>query len=459
MGGAEESVCNLDFDPAPSINSAVPGPRSQQLLTEQREFESKAVSYPGGLPIAFEAGRGATLRDVDGNTYIDFFAGAGALNLGHGHPVVIAAAARQQGRLIHALDFPTPARLRLTRTLRAVLPEPLPHTGKLHFGGPTGSDAVEAAVKLAQTHTGRKGIVAFQGSYHGMTGTALAISSNATLPGRSSGSVQFLPYPYPYRSPFGLDETLTSQACINLLETCLNDPLSGMANPAAVIIEPIQGEGGTIVPPMGFLRELRRVTEEHDVLLIVDEIQTGFGRTGSMFACEHEQVCPDIMVMSKALGGAGFPLSCIAYHQHLDSWHPGAHIGTFRGHQIGMAAGAAAIEHIIDADLLQRTVTMGELGLALLRSSAEALPAIGDIRGRGLFIGVELVRDQKSKEPWPELAHLLRRECANRGLILEVGGHFGNVVRFLPALVIPRELLERGLGIFADALCALEASL
>jgi diaminobutyrate-2-oxoglutarate transaminase len=428
------------------------------MLIEQEEAESRAISYPRGLPIAFEAGRGATLRDVDGNIYIDFFAGAGVLNLGHGNPVVIAAAARQQGKLIHALDFPTPARARLTRILRAVLPDTLPRTGRIHFGGPTGSDAVEAAVKLAQAHTGRKGLIAFQGSYHGMTGTALAISANAGLHGQSSGSVHFLPYPYPYRSPLGLDEALTSRACISLMETCLSDPLSGIAKPAAVIIEPIQGEGGTIVPPKGFLKELRRVTQEHDVLLIMDEIQTGFGRTGAMFACEHEEVCPDIMIMSKALGGVGFPISCIAYHQHLDSWQPGAHIGTFRGHQVAMAAGAAAIEYIIDADLAQRTATMGELALDLLRSSAETLPAIGDIRGRGLFIGVELVRNQKTKEPWPKLAHLLRRECANRGLIVEIGGHFSNVVRFLPALTIPRELLERGLGIFADALYELEDS-
>lgn len=236
------------------------------------------------------------------------------------------------------------------------------------------------------------------------------------------------------------------------------DPLSGISKPAAVIVEPIQGEGGSVVPPAGFLKELRRVTREHGVLLIVDEIQTGFGRTGEMFACTHEQVCPDIITMSKALGGVGYPLSCIAYDEHLDTWQPGSHIGTFRGHQVAMAAGAAAIEYIADTDLIRHAAAMGDLALTLLRASAELLPAIGDIRGRGLFIGVELVRDRETKEPWPELAHLLRRECANHGLIVEIGGHFSNVVRFLPPLVISRGLLERGLRIFTDTLGKLEAS-
>jgi diaminobutyrate-2-oxoglutarate transaminase len=428
------------------------------MLLEQQVFESRAVSYPRGIPVAFESGKGATIRDVDGNTFIDFFAGAGVLNLGHGNPAVLAAASRQQKELIHALDFPTPARSRLTRVLRATLPGALSRTGRIHFSGPTGSDAVEAAIKLASTHTNRKGLIAFHGSYHGMTAGALSVSADSSLPGWNAGPVHFLPYPYPYRSPFGLDDLASSRACINLLETCLTDPLSGVPRPAAVIVEPIQGEGGNVVAPAGFLKELRRVTEEHDVLLILDEIQTGFGRTGEMFACTHEEVCPDIIIMSKALGGIGYPLSCIAYDERLDTWHPGDHIGTFRGHQVAMAAGAAAIKYIADTDLLQHVVAMGKLTAAFLRASAETLPTIGDIRGRGLFIGIELVHDRETKEPWPELAHHLRRDCAERGLIIEIGGHFENVIRLLPPLVISQRLLEHGLRIVTDSLRELEAS-
>lgn len=429
------------------------------MLSEQERFEGSAVSYPRGIPIAIESGRGATIRDVDGNTFIDFFAGAGVLNVGHGNPSVVAAAGEQQKLLVHALDFPTPAKLRLIQALRPLLPGRLAERAKFHFGGPTGSDAVESAIKLAQIHTGRRGIIAFHGSYHGMTGTALSASSDSSLPGRQIGPVHFLPYPYTYRGTLDRDEETSPQlAGVALLESCLADPLSGVTKPAAVIVEPIQGEGGTVVPPAGFLREVRRVTAEHDVLLIVDEIQTGFGRTGSMFACEEEGISPDIVTLSKALGGIGYPVSCIAYEERCDDWQPGAHIGTFRGHQVGMAAGAAAIDYIQNTALIDHARDLGDMALAFLRTAAENLPAIGDVRGRGLFIGVELVRDLESKEPWPELARNLRSACADRGLIFEIGGHFGNVVRFLPPLVISRSLLEDGLQIFVDTLEAWEAS-
>jgi len=244
-----------------------------------------------------------------------------------------------------------------------------------------------------------------------------------------------------------------------LLESCLTDPLSGVPKPAAVIIEPIQGEGGTIVPPSGFLPAIRQITSKHGVILIVDEIQTGFGRTGDMFACEREQVSPDIVTLSKALGGIGYPLSCIAYDKRLDRWEPGAHIGTFRGHQVAMAAGAAAIEFIVRAELPTRAAELGDVAMDFLRHAAEDLPAVGDIRGRGLLIGVELVRDRQTKEPWPEIASGVLRACANCGLICEVGGHFGNVVRFLPPLTISRRLLEQGLEIFAACLRKQEVEL
>jgi len=428
-------------------------------LEEQAAIESSARFYPQGLPIALEEGRGATLRDVDGNVFIDFFAGAGVLNVGHGNSHVLAAATRQQSLLVHALDFPTQARLRLMRSLKPLLPGDLARTGRFHFGGPTGSDAIEAAIKLARGYTGRTGIIAFQGSYHGMTGEALAATSSASRRPAIASAVDFLPYPYSYRSPLGLPEDDCWHACIQMLETCLTDPLSGIPKPAAVLIEPIQGEGGTIVPPAGFLPALRQLTSDHEVLLVVDEIQTGFGRTGDMFACEHEGISPDIVTLSKALGGIGFPLACIAYDERLDGWEPGAHIGTFRGHQVAMAAGAAAIEYMEEVDLVGHARDLGESALAFLLAETRTLAAVGEVRGRGLLIGVELVLDQETKEPWPELAHTLRRACAERGLIFEIGGHFENVVRFLPPLVISRDLLEQGLRIFVDALADCEAAL
>jgi diaminobutyrate-2-oxoglutarate transaminase len=453
-----EPFANLHLALAPSVAGPLPGPKSRALLKRQAEIDSRARIYPRGLPIALEEGRGATVRDADGNVLIDFFAGAGVLNVGHGNPYVLAAATDQMARLVHALDFPTEARLRLMQTLKPLLPGDLAHTARFHFGGPTGSDAIEAAIKLARTHTGRTGIVAFQGSYHGMTAGALAATASSKRRSAVESTVDFLPFPYAYRSPLGLPEEDCWRACVRMLETCLTDPLSGIAKPAAVLVEPIQGEGGTIVPPPGFLPGLRQLTREHGVLLIVDEIQTGFGRTGRMFACEHEGVSPDIVALSKALGGIGLPLSCIAYDEKLDSWEPGAHLGTFRGHQVAMAAGAAALEYMAEFDLVRHAGELGDHALDYLRAETSELTAVGEVRGRGLFIGVELVRDRETREPWPELAHALRRTSAERGLIFEIGGHFNNVVRFLPPLVITRSLLEQGLQIFLASLRDCETS-
>jgi diaminobutyrate-2-oxoglutarate transaminase len=459
MSQGEQNFDELHFEPAPALSGEVPGPLSREMLAEQDELESSARSYPRSVPVAIEQGRGATMRDVDGNTFIDFFGGAGVLNVGHSHPAVLAAAAEQEQKLVHALDFPTRPKLRLMRKLRTLLPGRLRESAKFHFGGPTGSDAIESALKLTRTHTGREAVIAFQGSYHGMTAGALSVTSDIGFGGPSSSPVHFMPYPYCYRCPLGLKPDSCEMACAKLLETSLEDPHSGIPKPAAVLIEPIQGEGGTIVPPDGYLAEVRRITRKHEVPLICDEIQTGFGRSGTFFACEHDGVTPDVMTLSKALGGIGYPISAIAYDAELDGWRQGAHIGTFRGHQVAMAAGFAAIELIQELDLPTHAAALGELTLGLLRDEQDALPSVGDVRGRGLMIGIELVKDRDTKEPWPEMAAQVRTECFRRGVIIEVGGHFGNVARFLPPLVITRELLLIGVEIFVESVRAAEQTL
>ncbi len=305
-----------------------------------------------------------------------------------------------------------------------------------------------------RAHTGRRSLVAFEGSYHGMTADALSVTSDTSCGGPQETSVRFMPFPYCYRCPLGMRPQTCELACAKLLERVLEDPFSGLPTPAGVIVEPIQGEGGTVVPPAGWLARVREITRRHEVPLIVDEVQTGFGRTGAMFACEHDGVTPDVIVLSKALGGIGYPLSGIAYDEALDTWEPGAHIGTFRGHQVAMAAGAAAIEQIEALALPDRAREVGALALARLRRARaeDDLPAVGDVRGRGLMIGVELVGDRESRQPWPELAGAVRRACCEKGLIIEVGGRYANVARFLPPLVITRELLVKGIEIFVDAL-------
>lgn len=459
MNHGEQNFEELHFAPAPAIDGEVPGPRSREMLSEQDDLESSARSYPRAVPVAIEEGRGATMKDVDGNTFIDFFGGAGVLNVGHSHPAVMKAASDQQEKLVHALDFPTRPKLRLMRKLRSLLPGALRESARFHFGGPTGSDAVESALKLTRAHTGRDAVIAFQGSYHGMTKEALSLTSDTSFGGPTSTPVHFMPYPYCYRCPLGLKPDSCEMACAKLLDTSLEDPHTGIPKPAAVLIEPIQGEGGTIVPPDGYLTEVRRITRKHDVPLICDEIQSGFARTGKMFAVEHDGVTPDVMTLSKALGGIGYPLSCIAYDATLDTWTRGAHIGTFRGHQVAMAAGVAAIELMQDVDLAGHAAALGELTLGLLREAQDTLPSVGDVRGRGLMIGIELVKDRDTKDPWPEMAAQIRTECFRKGVIIEVGGHFGNVARFLPPLVITRELLLTGVEIFVESVRTAEEAL
>jgi len=452
----EEPIESWNFRPAPKISGDVPGARSSEMLAEQRRLESTALAYPREVPVAFAEGRGATIRDVDGNTFVDLFSGAGALNLGHGHPVVTRAAALQLARLVHALDFPTEPRLSLMKRLKPLLPGSLAQRGRFHFGGPTGSDAIEASLKLVREHTGRNTVVAFAGSYHGVTDGARSITGAAGGTRGCLGSVHFSPYAYCYRCPLKLKPQDCGLACAELLDDSLNSPASGLGKPAGIVLEPLQGEGGTIVPPSGWLARVREITQRHQVPLIADEVQTGFGRTGEMFACEHDGVTPDVLVVSKALGGIGLPLSAIAFDRDLDGWQSGSHIGTFRGHQVAMAAGTAAISEIVDHDLPARASRLGDIALSQLRSGTDSSPVVGDVRGLGLMIGVEIVRDTRSKEPWPDLARQLRRACLSNGLLVEVGGHYDNVVRLLPPLVITRDLLERGIEILLDTLLSVQ---
>ncbi len=442
---------SLSFPEAPLMRVEPPGPRSQEYLKSQRAHESSAVSYSRGMPMAVRRGRGATVEDVDGNVYIDFFAGAGVLNFGHSNPDVIAAAKAQIDDLTHTLDIPSPPRQALMDKLRERLP---PELTRCLFGGPTGSDAVESAMKLAKFNTGRPGMIAFEGSYHGMTAGALSLTSGRSfrqgfLP--LLGEIHFLPYAYCYRCAFGRKAGACDLECAAFVDHVLEDPHSGVGRPAALIVEAVQGEGGTIVPPREFLPRLAEACRRHEVLLIVDEVQAGFGRTGRMFAFEHSETVPDIMVMSKALGGAGFPISAIAYREKLDTFPPGKHIGTFRGNVIAFAAGAAALGFMDRTDLAGHAAGLGEWMLGRLKELESTSPIIGEARGLGLMMGVEFVKDKATKAPASDLAKAVRGFCHKHGLLIEVGGHYDNVARFLPPLVLTRDLAEKGLEVFAEA--------
>jgi len=453
----DEAFRQLSIAGAPKISVVPPGPKSQEILGYQNDNESSAVSYSKGMPMAMARGRGATIEDVDGNVYIDLFSGAGVMALGHGHPAVLEAAHAQIDQVTHALDIPTPARRKMVEVLKSFLPQELT---RVFFGGPTGSDAVEQAIKLAKYNTGRNGIIAFEGAYHGMTGVSLALTSDS---GHRDGigqlvpGVQFIPFPYTYRNPFGCpDEQVQQQAAENL-ERVLSDSHSGYSLPAAVILESVQGEGGTIIPSAEFLQRVREITEAHGVLLICDEIQAGLGRTGKMFAFEHGGIVPDIVTLSKALGGAGFPISAIAYREELNTWPAGKTIGTFRGNMIAFAAGAAGLEWMRDNGVVEHSAELGEKALGRLQELEAKSTIIGEARGLGLMLALEMVSDKGKKTPASDIAKKVRKYGHQRGVMIEVGGHHGNVVRLLPPLVITEEYLMKGIEILAGVIGELES--
>lgn len=450
---------DLSFTDAPLIKVTPPGPRSKEYLDHQSRRESSAVSYPKGMPMAFRRAKGATVEDVDGNIYIDFFAGAGVMAVGHSNPEVIEAIQKQLVELTHVLDFPNPSRRALVEALIEILPRGL---SRVFFGGPTGSDAVETAVKLAKYNTGRYPMIAFQGSYHGMTAGALSLCSGLSfkedfLP--LIPEVHFIPYAYCYRCPFSKQPESCNIDCANYLDFILDDPHSGVGKPAAVIIEAIQGEGGSIVPPEKFLPRIREICDEHDVLMIDDEIQAGFCRTGAMFACNHTGVIPDIMTMSKPLGGLGLPISAIAYKEELNTFPKGKHIGTFRGNVVACAGGVAALGFMIRNELSEYSLKLGELMLSMLKEIEKDSRIVGEARGKGLMLGIEFVKDKATKEPAPDLATSVRTLCHRRGLLIEIGGHYSNVARFLPPLILTEKLAKKGIEILADSVREAERSL
>ncbi|MGK3998777.1 diaminobutyrate--2-oxoglutarate transaminase [Sorangium sp. So ce1024] len=434
------------------------------LLERQRQRESNARSYPRRLPLALSRAQGVYVEDVEGRVFIDCLAGAGTLALGHNHPAVIDALMRtlHSGLPLHTLDITTPVKDRFVQDVLGVLPATFARHARIQFCGPTGADAVEAALKLVRTATGRGTVLAFQGAYHGMTQGALTLMGNLgpkVALGTSLHGVQFLPYPYGYRCPFGLGGDAGVAASLAYIENLLSDPESGVPRPAAIILEAVQGEGGVIPAPVGWLQGLRGLATRYEIPLIVDEVQTGFGRTGRMFAFEHAGIEPDVLVLSKALGG-GLPLSVVVYHERFDTWRPGAHAGTFRGNQLAMAAGSATLA-VLRAERLDAAAA--EVGARLqqqLTALTERFGCIGEVRGRGLMLGVELVDaaavpDARGARPaHPELAARVQRECLRRGLILELGGRHGGVVRFLPPLVITAAQVDEVARIFGQALAA-----
>ncbi len=444
-------------------------PHASEVLDRQGRRESNARTYARNFPIVPVRAAGMEVHDADGRVFLDCLSGAGTLALGHNHPVVLAAIRRvvDSGAPLHTLDFATPEKDAFTSELLSRLPRAFADRARLHFCGPAGTDAVEAALKLTATATGRSSLLAFTGAYHGMTAGALAVTGNVEVRARlgtTSAATTRLPFPYPYRCPFGVGGEDSAHISARYIERLLDDPSGGVLPPSAMILEAVQGEGGAVPAPDGWLREMRRITAERGIPLVLDEVQTGVGRTGAFWGFEHSGVQPDVVVMSKAVGGS-LPLAVIAYDEDLDVWAPGAHTGTFRGNTMAMAAGTATLRFVAEQRLPERAADLGARMLDVLNGMASRHPSIGDVRGRGLMLGVELVDPTAepdgcgARPPASALAARVRRECLDRGLIVELGGRHDAVVRLLPPLIITDEQADSVLNRLGDALAAAERAL
>jgi diaminobutyrate-2-oxoglutarate transaminase len=444
-----------------SASNLVEISQHHHYLNQQERWESNARSYPRKFPICIAKAQGIYVTDAQGKTFIDCLGGAGTLALGHNHPLVIEAVEQvlRSGQPLHTLDLMSPTKATFIDEVLDSLPAGLADNVKIQFCGPSGADAVEAAIKLAKTATGRGTMLSFHGAYHGMTHATLAVSGNKEPkdPVRNlMADVHFLPYPHAYRCPFGVGGEQGERLSINYIKHVLDDSHSGISAPAGVILEAVQGEGGVIPCPDNWLNQLSALTRQRQIPLMLDEVQAGIGRTGKMFAFEHADILPDIIIASKAIGG-GLPMSLVIYKQELDRWTPGAHTGTFRGNVLAMAAGTATLRYLKQDGFLEHVTRQGQNLLGHCRQLQQHCDIIGDVRGRGLMVGVEIVdprgeTDMQGHSPASGvLARQVQQACFDRGLIIELGGRADATMRFLPPLIISEQEIAEVCDIFAAA--------
>lgn len=406
------------------------------------ELESDVRFYCRRFPVVFDRAQGAELYTEDGRMFIDFFCGAGTLNYGHNNAFIKRRVMEYLARdgVLHGLDMHTVAKREFLRTFARVVLEPRGLDYKVQFCGPTGTDAVEAALKLARKATGRSGVISFTGAYHGMSRGSLAVTGNRRARragGVAGGDVAFVPYE---------DGPLGSFDSIALIERMLADSSSGFDLPAAVIVEPMQLEGGVYPASARWLRDLRAITERYGVLLVMDEIQAGCGRTGTFFCFEQAGIVPDIVTLSKSIGGIGLPLSLTLMRRELDVWQPGEHTGTFRGNQLAFVAATAACELWEDTKF-RTDLAVAARRLDRFRTELDAMGGGITTRGLGMAMGIDLGRAGGA-----ERAERVQRRAFDTGLIVELCGRDDEVVKVLPPLPIAIPRLDRGLDVLRDAL-------
>ena len=420
----------------PELITALPGPRAKALIA--RDEAVLSPSYTRSYPLVVERGEGAIIHDVDGNRFLDFNAGIAVAATGHAHPDVVAAIRAQAGKLLHmsGTDFYYENMVLLAEKLAALAPGGPPR--RVYFGN-SGTEAVEAALKMARYATGRQQFIAFFGSFHGRTMGALSLTGSKQIQKKGFSplvpGVHHVPYPNCYRCPFGQTPDGCAVECIRHIEDVVMRHIVPPDEVAAIFFEPVQGEGGYVVPPKKFVDELQELARRHRILLVFDEVQSGMGRTGRMFAAEHFGAEPDILTIAKGIA-SGMPLSAAVARADVMAWKPGAHASTFGGNPVCISAALATVE-LIERELMENAARIGEHLMNRMRDWPRRFPIVGDVRGLGLMIGVELVLDQETKTRAPDLRDDLELMAFHRGLL--VLGCGINTLRLCPPLVITKD--------------------
>jgi 4-aminobutyrate aminotransferase len=431
------------------IASPLPGPKAQAVLAQDREYVSPSYSRP--YPLVADRASGMVVTDVDGNTFLDFAAGIAVCATGHCHPRIVKVIQEQAARLVHlsGTDFYYPQLSALAQKLAEIAPGR--GDKKVYFGN-SGTEAMEAALKLARYATGRKKFIAFYGAFHGRTLGALSLTASKPVQRRGFGplleGVTHVPYPYCYRCPNRPSDGGCQPACLRVIEDQLFKTILSPDEVAAIVFEPIQGEGGYIVPPPEFFEELKRLSKQYGILLIADEVQSGMGRTGKMFAVEHFGIEPDIIALAKGIA-SGLPLGAIVARADLMNWPPGSHASTFGGNPISCAAALETIR-LIEEELMQNAATTGGHLLQSLKTLMNRCPVIGDVRGLGLMIGIELVKDRATREKAGVWRDLAVQRCFEKGLLILGCGE--NTLRLMPPLIVNQAQADAALEILEEVL-------
>jgi 4-aminobutyrate aminotransferase len=458
----EKDLEELSYPDAPKIiTDSVPGPKGQEILGDSHKYESMARGG-GGFPLVYDEGRGATIKDPDGNIYIDITAGVAVTSVGRCHPRVLKAMQDQMGRLMHASDISNTRRTELATKVSGVMPKGLKDNCITYFTQ-GGSGAVETAIKFCRKITGRTQVVAFHGDYHGVwcgagsltTGDQYRSGYGPFIPG-----VIHVPYAYCYRCCFGLEYPSCDLQCAKYVDYVLNTPYTGADDVGMLIVEPLQGEGGYVVPPPEWLPMIKEACEKHGALLVADEVQSGAGRTGKMWSIEHNGVEPDMLTWGKGMGGdmpsAGLSIRKDLAEKIVDSSQP----NTFAGNAVISATTITNIEILSENnfELVKRAGKLGEEIKSWLTEGAKETRTIGDVRGRGLMIGIEMVKDKETKEPLDRdsMGNIIMG-MLNRGLVMVPCGRFGSVFRFMPPLVLTKKYAQKGTEILLEAVKAVES--